>query len=91
MTYFIFLVTVKLLFTFHNCLRDLVTGYHPLRLLKPAVLPSIRIELAHRSKLQNPVPSLNVSKFGHIIYPSHCATSRKVAGSIPEGVIEIFY
>jgi hypothetical protein len=30
---------------------------------------------------------------GHVVaqYLRHCATNRKVAGSIPDGVIEIFH
>jgi len=27
----------------------------------------------------------------HIVYQGHCSTSRKVAGSIPDGVIGIFH
>ena len=71
--------------------RDLVRGCHPLRLVKTAVLPSVRIQLAYRYMLQNPVPSLNISRFGHIIYQNHCATSHKVAGSILDGVTGIFH
>jgi hypothetical protein len=74
-----------------STLRDSVRGCHPLRLVKTAVLPCVRFELAYRCMLQNPVPSLNISKFGHIIYQNHCATSHKVAGSIPDGVTGIVH
>jgi hypothetical protein len=74
---------------------DLGKGSVPETLLKPQIIRIYPIQFIYHtsSDMNTLILSVYVFKRGHAVAQvvMHCATSRKVAGSIPHGVTRIFH